>query len=94
MEKLGFHEEGLRRGLEHINGAWLDHLCYALTAEEVPDGLMTMAQRLAGLEVSHRSTWTIRNARRSTGRATGQVRNRHRPCSRSKWIRRFAGRTQ
>jgi ribosomal-protein-alanine N-acetyltransferase len=41
MEKLGFREEGLRRGLVHINGAWRDHLCYALTAEEVPDGLMT-----------------------------------------------------
>ncbi len=41
MEKLGFHEEGLRRGLVHVNGAWRDHLCYALTAEEVQDGLMT-----------------------------------------------------
>jgi [ribosomal protein S5]-alanine N-acetyltransferase len=40
MEKLGFHEEGLRRGLVHINGAWRDHLCYALTAEEVQDGLL------------------------------------------------------
>ena len=40
MEKLGFREEGLRRGLVHINGAWRDHLCYALTAEEVPDGVM------------------------------------------------------
>jgi [ribosomal protein S5]-alanine N-acetyltransferase len=41
MEKLGFHEEGLRRGLVHVNGAWQDHLCYALTAEDVPDGLVT-----------------------------------------------------
>jgi ribosomal-protein-alanine N-acetyltransferase len=41
MEKLGFHEEGLRRGLVHINGAWRDHLCYALTAEDVQGGLMT-----------------------------------------------------
>jgi len=41
MEKLGFHEEGLRRGLVHVNGAWRDHLCYALTAEEVQDGAMT-----------------------------------------------------
>lgn len=41
MEKLGFREEGLRRGLVHINGAWRDHLCYALTADEVEDGLMT-----------------------------------------------------
>jgi [ribosomal protein S5]-alanine N-acetyltransferase len=41
MEKLGFHEEGLRRGLVHMNGAWRDHLCYALTAEDVQDGLMT-----------------------------------------------------
>lgn len=38
MEKLGFHEEGLRRGLVHINGAWRDHLCYALTTEEVREG--------------------------------------------------------
>ncbi len=40
MEKLGFHEEGLRRGSVHVNGAWRDHLCYALTAEDVQDGLM------------------------------------------------------
>jgi ribosomal-protein-alanine N-acetyltransferase len=40
MEKLGFREEGLRRGLVHVNGAWRDHLCYALTAEEAQDGLM------------------------------------------------------
>lgn len=41
MEKLRFHEEGLRRGLVHVNVAWRDHLCYALTAEDVPGGLMT-----------------------------------------------------
>jgi [ribosomal protein S5]-alanine N-acetyltransferase len=41
MEKLGFHEEGLRRGSVHINGAWRDHLCYALTSEEAQEGLMT-----------------------------------------------------
>jgi ribosomal-protein-alanine N-acetyltransferase len=41
MEKLGFHEEGLRRGLVHINGAWRDHLCYALTSDEVQEGMMT-----------------------------------------------------
>jgi [ribosomal protein S5]-alanine N-acetyltransferase len=41
MEKLGFHEEGLRRSSVHINGAWRDLLCYALTAEDVQDGLMT-----------------------------------------------------
>jgi ribosomal-protein-alanine N-acetyltransferase len=41
VEKLGFHEEGLRRGLVHVNGAWRDHVCYALTAEDAQDGLMT-----------------------------------------------------
>jgi ribosomal-protein-alanine N-acetyltransferase len=40
VEKLGFREEGLRQRQLHINGAWRDHLCYALTAEEVPHGLM------------------------------------------------------
>ena len=40
VEKLGFREEGVRVRQLHINGAWRDHMCYALTAEEVPQGLM------------------------------------------------------
>jgi ribosomal-protein-alanine N-acetyltransferase len=40
VEKLGFREEGLRPSYLHIDGAWRDHLVYALTAEEVPEGLL------------------------------------------------------
>jgi ribosomal-protein-alanine N-acetyltransferase len=40
VEKLGFREEGLRQRYLHIDGAYRDHLCYALTAEEVPGGLL------------------------------------------------------
>lgn len=40
VEKLGFREEGLRRRFLHIDGSWRDHLCYALTAEEVRAGLL------------------------------------------------------
>ena len=40
VEKLGFREEGLRRGFLHIAGAWRDHRSFALTAEEVPGGLL------------------------------------------------------
>ncbi|MBW1603925.1 GNAT family N-acetyltransferase [Streptomyces sp. JJ66] len=40
VEKLGFREEGLRPRYLHIDGAWRDHLVYALTAEEVPEGLL------------------------------------------------------
>jgi ribosomal-protein-alanine N-acetyltransferase len=40
MEKLGFREEGLRRRSLHIDGAWHDHIAYALTIEDVPNGLM------------------------------------------------------
>jgi ribosomal-protein-alanine N-acetyltransferase len=40
VEKLGFREEGLRRRYLHIDGAWRDHLCYALTVEDVPGGLL------------------------------------------------------
>ena len=40
VEKLGFHEEGLRRRYLHINGAWRDHLCYAITIEDVHGGLL------------------------------------------------------
>jgi len=40
VEKLGFRDEGVRVRQLHINGAWRDHVCYALTTEEVPHGLM------------------------------------------------------
>ena len=40
VEKLGFRYEGLRRRLIHINGDWRDHFCFALTAEELPTGVL------------------------------------------------------
>jgi ribosomal-protein-alanine N-acetyltransferase len=40
VEKLGFREEGIRLRFLHIAGDWRDHLCYALTSEEVPQGLV------------------------------------------------------
>jgi ribosomal-protein-alanine N-acetyltransferase len=40
VEKYGFRQEGLWVGHAYVDGAWRDHLCYALTAEEVPDGIM------------------------------------------------------
>lgn len=44
VEKLGFRYEGLRRRYIHINGAWRDHFSYALTGEELPDGLLARWQ--------------------------------------------------
>lgn len=41
VEKLGFREEGIRERQVHVGGAWRDHICYAITAEEVPDGLLS-----------------------------------------------------
>lgn len=40
VHKLGFRSEGLRRGYLHIDGDWRDHEAFALTSEEVPDGLL------------------------------------------------------
>jgi ribosomal-protein-alanine N-acetyltransferase len=39
VEKLGFRYEGLRPKYLHIAGQWADHESFALTAEEVPEGL-------------------------------------------------------
>ncbi|MCH6469444.1 GNAT family N-acetyltransferase [Sinomonas terrae] len=39
VEKLGFRYEGLRPRYLHIAGQWADHESFALTAEEVPEGL-------------------------------------------------------
>ncbi|MGH3501368.1 MAG: GNAT family N-acetyltransferase, partial [Nocardioidaceae bacterium] len=40
VEKLGFREEGLRRRYLHIDREWRDHLCFALTAEDAPQGVL------------------------------------------------------
>jgi ribosomal-protein-alanine N-acetyltransferase len=40
VEKLGFRYEGRRDRFIHIAGDWRDHECFALTAEEVPEGLL------------------------------------------------------
>jgi ribosomal-protein-alanine N-acetyltransferase len=40
VEKLGFHDEGTRRRQVHIDGEWRDHICYAVTSEDVPGGLL------------------------------------------------------
>ena len=40
VEKLGFRDEGLRERFLHIAGRWADHRSFALTAEEVPEGLV------------------------------------------------------
>lgn len=46
VEKLGFREEGIRPRYLHIDGDWRDHLVFALTAEEVPEGLLTRTRQL------------------------------------------------
>lgn len=40
VEKLRFRDEGLRRRYLHIAGQWADHRSFALTAEDVPHGLL------------------------------------------------------
>lgn len=46
VAKLGLREEGLRERYLHIQGAWRDHRTFAITAEEVPEGLLTRWRRL------------------------------------------------
>jgi len=40
IEKLGFRYEGLKQRYIHINGDWRDHFVFALTKEEIPEGLL------------------------------------------------------
>ena len=40
VEKLEFRDEGMRRAYLHIDREWRDHRTFALTAEEVPEGLL------------------------------------------------------
>jgi len=41
VEKLGFRYEGRRARFVHIAGAWRDHEVFALTAEDLPNGLLS-----------------------------------------------------
>ncbi len=34
VRRLGLREEGLHRGLIHVDGAWRDHLTFAMTSQE------------------------------------------------------------
>ena len=45
VEKLGFTQIGLAPRYLHINGQWRDHLLFALTVEEVPDGVLARLER-------------------------------------------------
>ncbi|MDO8106773.1 GNAT family protein [Isoptericola sp. b441] len=40
VAKLGLREEGVRERFLHIQGAWRDHRTFAVTTEEVPEGLL------------------------------------------------------
>lgn len=40
LAKLGFREEGLFRRYLNVDGAWRDHLCYALTTEDLEETLV------------------------------------------------------
>lgn len=51
VAKLGFRDEGLRRRYLHIGGAWRDHRTFALTTEDVPEGLL--ARWRAAQESTH-----------------------------------------
>ncbi|MEP6760327.1 MAG: GNAT family protein [Sporichthyaceae bacterium] len=48
VEKLGFRDEGIRRRFLHIAGDWRDHRTFALTTEEVPEGLLNRWLRHSG----------------------------------------------
>ncbi|MCX8529698.1 MAG: GNAT family protein [Rhodoluna sp.] len=44
VEKLGFRFEGLKERFIHINGSWRDHYVFALTSEEVTEGILNRWQ--------------------------------------------------
>ncbi len=43
VRKLGLRQEGEAPRYLHIDGDWRDHLLFAVTREEVPDGLLARA---------------------------------------------------
>jgi len=48
VEKLGFREEGCHLAMLFIDGAWRDHLCFAVTVEDVPEGMLARWHAVSG----------------------------------------------
>ncbi len=48
VEKLEIREIGYAPKYLHIDGAWRDHRIYAITKEEVPDGVLTRLRASGG----------------------------------------------
>ena len=55
IQKLGFRYEGLKQRYIHINGDWRDHYVFALTKEELPEGLMKIF--VSGATNSQKYPW-------------------------------------
>ncbi|VXC16551.1 GNAT family N-acetyltransferase [Nocardioides sp. AX2bis] len=55
VEKLGIPEVGYAPRFLHIDGDWRDHRLYAITAEDVPEGLLARYEREVAGERSERS---------------------------------------
>ena len=53
VEKLGFRDEGTRVGHVYMDDAWRDHIWYAITVDDVPDGVRS---RWRSSTVSSRSS--------------------------------------
>ncbi|GEN79749.1 GNAT family N-acetyltransferase [Actinotalea fermentans] len=51
VAKLGLREEGVRERYLHIQGGWRDHRTFAVTAEEVPGGLVARWRRTRTTQV-------------------------------------------
>jgi len=50
VQKLGLRFEGRRLRYIHIGGAWRDHDCFAVTVEDVPEGMLARLQSQSGQE--------------------------------------------
>jgi ribosomal-protein-alanine N-acetyltransferase len=46
VEKLGFRDEGLHQKYLAIDGAYRDHIGYAITVEDVPEGMLRRWHRV------------------------------------------------
>ena len=52
LDKLGFRQEGLHVRYLSVAGAWRDHLDYALTVEDAPEGLIARVLRTGLAELA------------------------------------------
>jgi ribosomal-protein-alanine N-acetyltransferase len=70
VTKLGFRDEGVRRRYLRVAGNWTDHRVFALTSEDVPEGMVRRWRNVCAASAAESGGWPEAPLKNRTGAAS------------------------